>query len=234
MPILAPDNDVYILSDPEYNERVAPTTPERLRQQILPKLRDQIISGALAPGSRLIESAVSARSGVSRTPLREALLQLEREGLVRSDLRRGFTVTELSTRELRETYPLLVALECHAAQADFEFLHLLLPELTRVNRLFARARGPKWAMELDARWHETLLSQSRNSRLLAMIAGLRQAVQRYEFRYMSDVKLIATSAAQHAHIATAIEKNNLAATLAGIELNYLFGMRLLLRQMGEE
>src|SRR6516164_1643953 len=131
----------------------------RLRQNVLPRIRQHILSGYLKPGSRIIESQLAALVRVSRTPLREALLCLEQEGLVRSDLRRGFTVAPFSTRDVRETYPLLAALERHAARTNFDFLHLLLPDLKRINELFVRARSAKVAIERDTQWHAVLMSQ---------------------------------------------------------------------------
>ena len=70
----------------------------RLRQDVLPALRQRILAGRMKAGTKIIESRLAATLGISRTPLREALLHLEREGLVRSDLRRGFTVEPLSSR----------------------------------------------------------------------------------------------------------------------------------------
>jgi DNA-binding GntR family transcriptional regulator len=122
-----------------------------------------------------------------------ALLHLEREGLVRSDLRRGFTVEPLSAREVRETYPLLAALECHAVRTSAQFLAPLLPALQRVNAQFRRARSARQALELDTRWHDMLISPSNNSRLARLIASLRRAIRRYELIYMSDTALLPTS-----------------------------------------
>src|SRR5713101_6738628 len=99
---------------------------KRLRQDVLQALLKRIIEGTLKPATKIIESRLAAELDVSRTPLREALLHLEREGLVRSDLRRGFTVERLSAREVRETYPLLAALECFGVRSSAELLPLLV------------------------------------------------------------------------------------------------------------
>lgn len=212
--------------------RSAPS--RRLRQNVAPALLRRIVEGRLKPGEKINESRLSAELGVSRTPLREALLYLEQEGLVRSDLRRGFTVEPLSGREVRETYPVLAALECLAIRTSFELVPLLLPQLERMNAEFARTRSPVKALELDTRWHETLMSHSKNSRLHSLTAMLRLAIRRYEHLYMADVKLIPASAAQHRVILSAVRKQHLAAVIEAVEYNYLFGMRALLRKMGEE
>lgn len=207
---------------------------KRLRQSLHRVLLDHILSGKLKGGEKLNELQLSGLFKVSRTPLREALLHLEREGLVRSDLRRGFTVEPLSAREIRETYPILAQLECLAVRKSADLIHLVLPDLVRINAEFARANIPRRALELDTLWHDTLMSQSKNGRLAAMVKTLRLAIRRYEHFYMADSKLIPTSAAQHREIISAFKRNDLEAGIKAIEENYHFGMQILLRKMGEE
>lgn len=206
----------------------------RLRQDVVPEVRENILVGRLKPGAKIIESRLATSLGVSRTPVREALLHLEREGLVRSDLRRGFTVEPLSVREVRETYPLLAALECHAVRTSDSFLPPVLPALKRINAQFRRARSAQQALNLDTRWHDTLISPSNNSRLAGLITSLRRAIRRYEFIYMSDTTLLPASADQHDAILDALRKRNMQTALEAIEANYVLGMRVILRKMGEE
>jgi DNA-binding GntR family transcriptional regulator len=207
---------------------------KRLRQALRLALLDLIVTGKLKGGERINESRISRLLKASRTPLREALLQLEKEGLVRSDLRRGFTVEPLSSREVREIYPILAQLECLAVRGSARFVATVLPELTRINADFARTRTAKRALEQDTLWHNTLMSQSKNARLAALIATLRLAIRRYEHFYMADSKLIPTSVAQHQDIIAAFQGNDLEAGIKAIEENYVFGMQVLLRKMGEE
>lgn len=216
------------------HDETVQSASHRLRQDVLPEIRKSILAGRLKPGAKIIESRLATTLGVSRTPLREALLHLEREGLVRSDLRRGFTVEPLSAREVRETYPLLAALECHAVRTSAQFLAPLLPALERGNAQFRRARSARQALELDTRWHDTLISPSNNSRLAGLIASLRRAIRRYELIYMSDTALLPTSAAQHDAILDAFRKHDMKTALEAIESNYILGMHVILRKMGEE
>ena len=72
------------------------------------------MKGDLLPGNRLQDVLLAAELGVSRTPVREALLRLERDGLVESDPNRGFFVAPLSRKEVAEIYPMVWALECLA------------------------------------------------------------------------------------------------------------------------
>ena len=218
-----------------------PTSPaprtsgrRRLRQRLLLPLIEAVVTGKLRPGEKINESRWARRLKVSRTPLREALLHLEQEGLVRSDLRRGFTVEPLSSREVRETYPLLAHLECLAVRTSARFVAPLLPELERINQDFARARDSRRAFELDTLWHDTLAGQSRNARLASLLAHLRRAIRRYELFYMADARLVSASADQHQQIIAAFRRDDVEAALKILEENYLFGMQILLRKMGEE
>jgi DNA-binding GntR family transcriptional regulator len=206
----------------------------RKRDGLRDKLQELILSGKLEGGARLNELQLSRRLAVSRTPLREALLHLEREGLVRSDLRRGFSVEPLSSREVRETYPVLAQLECLAVRSSAAFLPPLIPELARVNALLSVARTGARARDLDALWHKTLIGQTRNGRLIAMIGRLHRTVARYERLYMADRNHVETSVRQHAAILAALEAGKIEAALTALEENYLFGMQVLLRKMGEE
>lgn len=96
---------------------------EELRQAVL----QRILRGVLPPGSRIIESKLSEELGVSRTPLREALLHLEQQGFVRSDLARGFSVEPLSQQEVREIYPIIWTLEGLALRSIGPLLKATLP-----------------------------------------------------------------------------------------------------------
>jgi DNA-binding GntR family transcriptional regulator len=206
----------------------------RIRDRLRSALLDRIVSGELKGGDKLNELRLSGELKVSRTPLREALLHLEREGFVRSDVRRGFTVGELSTREVRETYPLIAHLEILAVRNSAPMLPVLIPKLVAVNADFARAKTAQRARDLDTLWHDTLMSQSKNARLRTMVTTLRLAIERYERLYMADTGLVALSVAQHSDIIKHLKRADLEAALKALEHNYMFGMQALLRKMGEE
>ncbi|MFT4210818.1 MAG: GntR family transcriptional regulator [Microbacterium sp.] len=79
-------------------------------------LRDQILSGGLAPGKRVAQAELAREMGVGRTPLREAFRMLQSEGLISAEPNRSVRVTELSTSDLEELYASRVALELMAAR----------------------------------------------------------------------------------------------------------------------
>ena len=216
------------------SKAVASTGSNRLRQSIRTSLLGRIVAGGLEAGKPVNESHLAAELKVSRTPLREALLQLEQEGFIRSDQRRGFSVERLSGREVREIYPMIWTLEGLAVRSNAICAHLPLPELARLNFQLARARNPQRALDLDTQWHERLTSQSRNRRLLEAIAALRLGIRRYETIYMADTRLLPESVTQHNKIIKALKEHDVEAALKRLEENWRFGMEVLLRKMGEE
>src|ERR1700712_1744909 len=83
---------------------------------VIPALREAIVGNLMPPGARLTETALAASLGVSRTPVREAFAQLEREGLVTVVARMGVFVREVSERDVEETYTVRAALESLAVE----------------------------------------------------------------------------------------------------------------------
>jgi DNA-binding GntR family transcriptional regulator len=215
--------------------KVAPSKKSsRLRQDLRSTLLRKIVVGELEAGKPVNESHLATQLKVSRTPLREALLQLEQEGFIRSDERRGFSVERLSAREIREIYPMIWTLEGLALRSSAVCAHLLVPELARINSEFAKARNPQRALDLDTLWHERLTSQSQNRRLLETMSALRLGIRRYEMVYMADTRLLPESVAQHNAIIHDLREHDIDTAIKGLEKNWRFGMEVLIRKMGEE
>lgn len=118
---------------------------ETLREQSLEALREAIITGTLAPGSKLVEARLAETLAVSRGPLREAIRQLAEEGLVEHIPYRGAYVRRLTTRDLEEMYSYRTTLETFAFK-------LAWPK-----------RNRRFVEELDRR-HEALIAAIREER----------------------------------------------------------------------
>ncbi len=205
-----------------------------LREDVRQTVLDRILSGELPPGSRITESRLAAELGVSRTPLREALFNLESEGFVRSDLARGFSVAPLSVREVRESYPILQTLEALALRSIGQLAVSAAPELRRINdELAAVAGNSARGQLLDHQWHDVLLAACPNRRLLDLIARLKETVSRYERLYMRDVSLVAASVAQHLRVIEALEGGELDRAVRELEENWSFALETLLVRLGE-
>ena len=208
-----------------------------LRDDAREQLLQRILGGELEPGGRINESQLSLELGLSRTPLREALMTLEREGFVRSEVNRGFIVAAPSSHEAREIYPILWTLEGLALRETGLLAGTILPELERINAEFASTRltdtglEPAQAIKLDTAFHDTLISRCPNARLLELVRSHRQLLQRYEHIQMGDPGLIPHSAAQHAIIIQSLRLQDLNTAVTALEQNWRFGFELLLLKL---
>lgn len=179
---------------------------ERLSADVHQELLGRIIRGESAPGQRLKDSELAEELGVSRTPVREALLRLEREGFISSQKHLGFTVKRLEESEISEVYPLVSLLECSALDQAPP------PCVAKVRHLGELARSlrdegadPFRRIELDSAWHETLIGDSGNSQLLRILSDLKTILFRYEYAFMQDDELVAQSISEHAAIALSLK-----------------------------
>jgi len=147
-------------------------------QVVSEEIRAMILGGRLKPGERLVEESLSAELGVSRVPVREALLALSAQGLVRIEPRRGATVAEITPRivaELVEVRALLEGLNARLAaqRHDPEIIAQLTNTLERGNAA-AKAGTRAELAQLNAEFHERLAEASRNSVLSEVMRGLRE------------------------------------------------------------
>ncbi|MCX7024365.1 MAG: GntR family transcriptional regulator [Spirochaetes bacterium] len=182
---------------------------QRLSTDVHRELLGQIIRGEFAPGQRLRDSELAENLGVSRTPVREALLRLEREGFISTQKHLGFSVKHLHESEIREIYPLVSLLECHALRSS------PLPDPGKVESLRELAvslRGepcdPLKRIELDSAWHRALVEGAGSHHLLRILAELKRIVFRYEYSFMQVAEFVDESAAEHSAIVDALERGD--------------------------
>jgi DNA-binding GntR family transcriptional regulator len=205
-----------------------------LREEIHARLRERIIAGGFPPGSRLQDVRVAAELGVSRTPVREALLRLAKEGLVESDPNRGFFVAPLSRTELLEIYPIIWTLECMAVEAAPPPTAPQMQALRHINEEMASvAADPLRRLELDMRWHHTLVELSGNQRLMDLLAGLKQLVRRYETVYMQDQSLVRRSTRDHTAIVAALGQKKTKLAVQRLKENWRRGMDWTVKRLDE-
>jgi DNA-binding GntR family transcriptional regulator len=153
---------------------------QRTRDQVRDVLRLMIAGGELGGGDRLEEVELSGRIGVSRTPLREALIALEEEGWVRSIPNKGFSVLAADESMVREIYPILGGLEAAAVRAGGPLLAAAIPELDATNkRLSTETRKPR-QYELDSAFHSRLTRDCGNRRLLKLIKDHWAQARRFD------------------------------------------------------
>lgn len=154
-----------------------------LRAQVLEQLRGAIIAGRLAPGARLIERELIDMLGVSRTVVREALRQLQSEGLVAEDAKKGMIVRELSETEARHLYDIRALLEGLAARLFVENasdaqLRKLAEALEKTVDAYAGG-NPARILKTKTAFYENLFAGASSETLSSMLAMLHARISRW-------------------------------------------------------
>jgi DNA-binding GntR family transcriptional regulator len=155
---------------------------QNLREQVLQQVRAEIISGQSMPGSMYSVPTLAASLGVSTTPVREALLELARSGLIEPVRNRGFKVVEPTLIELRNLFDLREILELHAAAIVARKPKKNLKGLSRLADDIARAvrtEDVQLYLEADRCFHRLLTAEADNARLTEMVMGLRDQMRLY-------------------------------------------------------
>ncbi len=160
--------------------------PERrsLGQSVYENLKEAIIEGSLVPESRVVETRFAKALGISRTPVREAMHKLEREGLLRQDPKGGFYVVGLTRADIEESFGIRSVLESYAARlATIRHQEGELPpleeKLADYEACLERGRVDELP-GINTDFHDLLYGLSRSPRLVKMINDIR--VQMFRFR----------------------------------------------------
>ena len=187
--------------------------------EVVTLLRDAIINGALDLGEDINEAAIANQMDISRAPLREALRQLEQEGLIRRIPNRGCFVTSYTEQDVIEVFSLRAALECMGMEWADERLtpgdiSYLRQQIEGVRQKIA-AGDLDNLTELDMQFHEYILIRAGHSRLLrawyAQSAQGRMLLSR-RFRTLADYTP-ETVVLDHTHILDALERHDTAAAI---------------------
>jgi DNA-binding GntR family transcriptional regulator len=173
-----------------------------IQESIARDLREQIVTGELPPGTRLIIEDLAARFEVSPMPVREALRQLSAEGLVAVHSYRGATVSELSVQEIREIFLMRQLLEGEAALLGVR--HLTTDDDRQLAALMGEMRDsihdPSRWIPADRSFHMTIYRASGYDRLVRLIQQLRQHIERYVRLYITLERNIPLSMERHQEI----------------------------------
>jgi len=197
-----------------------------IRTAVRERVIQRIVDGTLAPSAGINLASVAAGLMVSPTPLREALIELERDGFVQSSPGRGFFVRPYEAREVEETYPLIWTLEVLALRSSPVPGTNTLRRLQQVNQELRAAVDPGRALELDTLWHATLLETCSNNLLMDILRSLKQRAQRYEFAYLKESGH-KVSPEQHAGVVRALRAGDIDGAAKLLEENWRIGPRFL-------
>lgn len=197
------------------------------------RLRELIVRGQLAPGTRIVETDVALRLGVSRTPVRGALQRLQQEGYIVGSptLQQSRPMVAPLTREdARELFFILAEVEGlaarFAAQRGKEGRERLAEELGVINEQFrkaseARQHNHNRLWELDEKFHRHYVEVSAGPRLLALHDAVKPQAERYERLYVSLLaRDLTTSVNEHGAIVRAIRSGNADTAQAAVQANW--------------
>ncbi|MFE9254254.1 GntR family transcriptional regulator [Streptomyces sp. NPDC006879] len=185
----------------DLKQRSLISAQERLRDQVAHALRAALIAGELRPGQVYSAPGLASELGVSATPVREAMLDLAREGMVEPVRNKGFRITEVSERDLDQYTELRTMIEVptigritQTATADeLEALRPVAEEIV----VSARQHDLIGYLEADRRFHLALLGLSGNQRLVETVSDLRKRSRLYGLTGLDEAGMLVASAEEH-------------------------------------
>ena len=183
-----------------------------LREMVYEELKMQILKGSIIPGTRMMEVELAEEMGVSRTPIREAIRKLEREGLVTIEPRRGAYASMISTEDMVEILEVRQDLEGLAAYFAADRMNdEQMKELKEVSNNYNKAvkQGVMEDMiKYDTRFHHIIVESCRNKILMQMIEQLQELVLRFRYIYYDNFRRAENMPEEHEAIISAIAEGN--------------------------
>lgn len=201
---MPPPTQVPIVSAKSNLKTASRTRTEDIRLQ----LADEIVKGDLTPGIQLDEMGLAARFKVSRTPIREALRQLETSGLVELKPHRGCFVTYLSADKLQEMFVAMAEMEAICAGlAAINMTHKERRDLEALLEALAepmRKGDPQRYHELNDEFHNAIYTGSHNSYLAELTLATRRRLAPFRRAQFRTLGRLARSQSEHTNIVEAI------------------------------
>jgi len=176
---------------------------------VLDNLRTRIITGELRPGSKINESDVASKLGISRSPVREAFRILEREGLIFTLPRKGSYITDISLQDLKERFGIRVLLECYAIDS----IQKRVKESPDETMASIEEAGNDLFKEPDeftviSGFHFNLVELSNNYRLIELYRTLAISLRRYQLIYLAKEGQREVSRKDHKTIIDILKEGN--------------------------
>jgi len=180
------------------------------------------------------DTELSQMLQVSRTPVREALVRLVKEGFLENLVGRGFVVRPLTAREVEEIYPIIWSLESLALKSSSPLSPGAVNALESISTRMETTK-PDFIrlIEFDKEWHQTLLSGCLNQRLKNMITDLKAIVFRYEYAFMQEREWVETSIEEHRQIAGVLTEKGTEAAEPVLKEHWEFSMQSLLKKLNQ-
>jgi DNA-binding GntR family transcriptional regulator len=187
--------------------------PQPIRKQVYEHLRDQILYHAIEPSSRLVEAQIAKEIGISRTPVREALHLLEKDGFIESVPRVGYFVKKLALDELNEIFEIRLVNErlvCRWAIERIDDAGLRALERNIAKAKAALEKGsPRLFLKYDEEFHEILVKAAGSKHLLDICQQLRRLMLRYRSEGMKKEQSARSALHGHRRILECLTKRDL-------------------------
>jgi DNA-binding GntR family transcriptional regulator len=184
---------------------------QTLRTQATEVLRDAIVVGTLAPASLHSEQSIAVKIGISRTPIREALLQLSSEGLVEFLPQRGVRITSIDPERLSKIFEYRSALDAFCVDAlarspDAQIIHSLDEQLARQKRIISKEDRLEW-VRANMDFHRAIVDSIANPMMSDTMSLLGHHTMRVGYRMLHDRKRMKESFGEHVHLVDAIRNS---------------------------
>ena len=196
-----------------------------LSYQLVERLREDILSGALAANAQLNEKELALAFGVSRGPLREAMQRLIQEGLLRSEPHRGVFVVDLSERDLADIFLVRAAIESAAIRRIFSNgdQETVSVQLNRISERMDKAvRAGRWkdGGELDFEFHRTLVDGADSERLSRTYVTVQAETRLCLHRLMGGYRSSQDLADEHFRLAEMLGTSSLEVILRELDRHF--------------
>ncbi len=209
-----------------------------LGEHVFDSLKQAIIRGKISPNEWLVESHIAETLGISRTPVREAIHKLEREGLIERQPRGGFTVLGLNRNDIEETFGLRGLLEGYAAKLaalkheadELKLLEKKIDEFQRALDLNKMDLLPA----INTEFHDLLYGLSKSPKLITMINGLRDQIYRYREMILKQQTFAMTSNLDHKKMLKYIQKRDAQSAERVVKEHILRGRKMVLKEYDKQ
>ena len=205
-----------------------------LREMVYEELKAQILTGKIIPGTRLMEIELADNMGVSRTPIREAIRKLEKEGLVVIEPRKGAYASQISNEdmiailEVRQNMEGLAAYFA-ASRINDDEVEILKESFENYNKAVEEGNTVDM-IKYDTRFHRIIVDASHNKILVQMIEQLQELVLRFRYVYYDDFKRSEKMPKEHGDIMNAIIKGDGEAARAFADIHIDRLKKLIIRE----
>lgn len=202
----------------------SPIKRKFIKDEAYDLISTKIISGELKPKTRIRINEMSEALGISRTPVREAILRLEDEGLILSKANRWTMVAPINVEETLNIYPIISSLEGLALKLGFSNIDdELIENLEYINEKIKKIQSKKnhiKILELDQAFHKEIIGLCDNGEIESILDGLKRKVSRVDIYFFENDCHKMSSFDEHAEIIKCLKERNLDKALFAIEKNW--------------